>query len=210
MFDQAASVTSRSGGVIGPNAILQLEDPVRTVLGPGVLAEVLDLCGVAMPTGQKMIPEQEVAAVHHMLRRLYPLQNRRIAELSGQGTARYIRANRIPPLARKGLRILPVWIAERVLTKAILAHAWTFCGSGSVTARRLSRGVEFALANNPLADPSAPERLQCHWHSAVFAELYSSLLGTAYLAHEVACCGSGASACRFRVQHHPNRRRAGP
>ena len=136
MLDATSTVDRQTQGLIGPNAILQLRDPVETVLGPDVMAELLHVCGVDMPTGQEMIPEQDVARVHQTLRRLFPDRSRHIAQLSGAATARYIRTHRIPPLARTLLRVLPHTIGERLLTRAILMHAWTFCGSGSITARR--------------------------------------------------------------------------
>ena len=53
--------------VVGPNAILQLKEPVDDILGPGVLAQMLDLCSVPMPTGSHMIAETQAARVHHTL-----------------------------------------------------------------------------------------------------------------------------------------------
>jgi divinyl protochlorophyllide a 8-vinyl-reductase len=199
MLDHARAAPE-TGALIGPNAILQLQEPVAAHLGPDVMGQVLDMCGVAMPSGDRMIPQEDVAQVHHALQRWFPSQMGQVSDLAGQATGRYIRAHRIPPLARRVLRLLPNFISERLLTKAILAHAWTFCGSGSVTATRIAGVTEFALANNPLVDPAQNSGPQCRWHAAVFGDLYAQLLGTQYEVHEAECCGSGAGACRFVIR----------
>lgn len=184
---------------IGPNAILQLRAPMDEIIGPGALDSLLAHCGVELPDGYSMVSQFDVARVHHALRQIYPKQRHDIAVQSGHGTARYIQANRIPPLARRVLAILPQGVSERMLTKAILKHAWTFCGSGHVTAKRDGGAIVFRLADNPLAAATGHSAPQCHWHCAVFAELFSSLLRCPYRASETACCGTGAPACDIRV-----------
>jgi divinyl protochlorophyllide a 8-vinyl-reductase len=206
MLDHAAAMDAHDangahdGDRIGPNAILQLQAPVAARLGPGAMAQVLSLCDVAMPDGDRMIPQRDVARVHAMFHRLFPGDMDRIAEQAGRATAHYIRTNRIPPLARKVLGLLPLPISERLLTRAILAHAWTFCGTGHASARRRSGALEIAVADNPLVDPDSTRALQCGWHAAVFAELFSALLRTGFEARETECCGSGAPACRFVIR----------
>lgn len=200
MLDDGHEGTLGAGALIGPNTILQLRDPVATVLGPDVLAQVLHLCGVDMPTGERMIPQRDAALVHKTLHRLFPERSRDIAIAAGAATARYICAHRIPRAARLLLRLMPAALSERMLTRAVLRHAWTFCGSGHVTAQRRAGATHFALHANPMVDPGSDEALQCHWHAAVFAELYSTLIGRPYAAVETDCCGSGAAACSITVR----------
>lgn len=185
---------------IGPNAILQLRAPMDSLVGPCALDALLARCGVELPDGRGMIPQSDVARVHHAVYALYPTKAHDIAVESGRGTARYIRANRIPAPACCALGILPRRVSEHALTKAILAHAWTFCGSGHVTAKRIAPKIIFRLADNPLVYTHAGSAPQCHWHCAVFAELFSILLRRPYSASETACCGAGAAACEFHVQ----------
>lgn len=189
-----------TAGRIGPNAILQLRDPVARLLGPDALRSILELTHVEMPTGRDMIPETDVQRVHLALLRMYPEVAPVIRNQSGTGTGAYIRAHRIPAKAAFALGLMPAFLGERLLTRAIVCHAWTFCGSGSVSARRIRRGVEIAIASNPLVDPLSDKRCQCDWHEAVFRDLYASLLRRDYEVRETECCGSGAPACRFNIR----------
>lgn len=188
-----------SQAVVGPNAILQLRVPVEDVLGPAVLAQVLDLCRVPMPTGQRMIPQEDVARVHRMLWTLFPDQAPDIARRAGQGTAGYIRSQRIPIAVRVALRLMPLAWAEPVLARAVENHAWTFCGSGRFETICDEGDIHFVVHNNPLADRDADPRHGCEWHSAVFADLFTGLLGARYFCREVSCCGMGAKTCHFVV-----------
>lgn len=184
---------------IGPNAILQLVQPLEALFGAAVLPQILNLAGVQMPTGQEMIPEGDAACVHRLLWQLFPDQGARISHLAGQGTARYIRTNRIPAPARFVLRWLPRKLAEDMLLRAIEDHAWTFCGSGALEAERQGPQLHFVLHDNPLADHHHIPGHPCHWHSAVFAELFTLLLGVPYVCCEPTCRGCGGDVCRFVV-----------
>ena len=193
--------------LIGPNAILQLKAPVDETLGAGVMAQVLDLCRVPMPTGDRMIPERDVGRVHHTLWQLFPDRARVVSERAGQGTAEYIRRNRIPRPARWALRLIPAQWAGQMLTKAIEDHAWTFCGSGALGTSREAGSIHFLIRNNPLADRNAHPQHPCYWHSAVFAELFSRLLGRRHYCREVSCCAMGGDLCHFVVSRnaaHPH------
>lgn len=186
---------------VGPNAILQLKAPMEAYLGPAVLAQVLDLCRVPMPTGAHMIPQSQVGRVHHTLWQLFPDRARPVSEEAGRRTARYIEAHRIPRMARIALRWAPWGWAERRLTRAVAAHAWTFCGSGALATHHEDGDIHFIIHNNPLADTQARPPHLCHWHSAVFAELFTRLLGRAYHCREISCCAMGAEVCHFVVSH---------
>lgn len=187
---------------IGPNAILQLSDPMGRLLGPAAFNRVL--AGEPLPSGAEMVPEGRVARVHDRLWRLYPDQAATVSRLAGQGTARYIRDNRIPKAARLALRLLPKSWGERMLTRAIQQHAWTFCGSGRLELRRDRAGIHFMLHDNPLADTHAAPGHPCLWHQAVFAALFTAVLGVRYDCVEPTCRGCGGALCRFVL------RRAGP
>ena len=184
---------------IGPNAILQLEEPLDRMLGQGALARILKLSRVCMPSGTEMVPQEDVGQVHHTMWRLFPQQAETLSDEAGAGTARYIAANRIPRIARILLRALPRVLAERLLTKAIADHAWTFCGSGVLDTRRERGEIHFMLRENPLADKLTQPPHRCIWHAAVFAELFSLILGRAYYCKEVSCCALGANLCHFVV-----------
>jgi len=203
MPDGSRGIAAETEALIGPNAILQLKAPVDEILGAGVMAQLLDLCRVPMPTGDRMIEEQDVAQVHHTLWQLFPDRAQAVSERAGQGTANYIRKNRIPRLARLALRLMPAQMAERMLTKAIEDHAWTFCGSGALGTNREDGSIHFLIRENPLADAQAQPQHPCYWHRAVFAELFSSVLGKRYYCREVSCCAMGADVCHFVVSCNP-------
>ena len=193
------SQSQKSAARVGPNAILQLQEPLDRMLGRGALVQILKISRVAMPSGQEMVPQDDVGLVHHTMWRLFPQQAETLSDDAGAGTARYIAANRIPKVARVLLRILPrVW-AERLLTKAIADHAWTFCGTGVLDTRREGGEIHFLLRNNPLADRVTQPPHRCVWHAAVFAELFSLILGRNYYCKEVSCCALGAELCHFVV-----------
>jgi divinyl protochlorophyllide a 8-vinyl-reductase len=186
-------------GLIGPNAILQLIEPVNAALGPTAMNTLLARCNVALPSGHQMIDEDDVVRVHRTLAQTCPDQAQHIAIAAGIGTARYICANRIPKPARIAFHALPHRIGEILLTRAIAAHAWTFCGSGTLQVQA-GRPIRFDLQNNPMAKGYSTRTPNCHWHRAVFAELFSVLLGRPYTATEVeCCCVSNVPACRFEV-----------
>lgn len=208
MRDRADGRTADTGARIGPNAILQLVEPVERTLGHGAMARLLAQSRTALPSGDEMIDEADVAEVHQTLYRLHPAEARAIARAAGAGTARYIRANRIPAPARLALSLLPCFIGARLLTKAIAAHAWTFCGSGSLEVHA-GDPIHFELRNNPVLRGVENDAPLCHWHAAVFEELFSSLLGRRYLARETACCAMGAPACVFTVTRDRDREVAG-
>jgi divinyl protochlorophyllide a 8-vinyl-reductase len=184
---------------VGPNAILQLKDPMDQLLGRGVLAQLLDLCRVEMPSGTAMISQSDVGRVHHTLWQLFPHRAQAVSEEAGRGTAEYIRKNRIPRVARIALRLMPRGMAEQMLAKAIADHAWTFCGSGGFGFHREDGDIHFMIHANPLADVAAHPPHPCHWHSAVFEALFSRVLGRRYHCREVSCCAMQAERCHFVV-----------
>lgn len=196
MPDGASAIPA---GRIGPNAVLQLAGPVENLLGQGAMARILDASDVPMPAGDQMIPQDAVGRVYHTMWKHFPKQAATLSQRAGAGTARYIRANRIPKAARLLLRMLPRSLSERLLSKAIVDHAWTFCGSGTLSTAREEGEIHFLLQENPLADRTIQPPHLCIWHAAVFAEIFSLILGRAYYCKEVACCALGADVCHFVV-----------
>lgn len=205
MPDGSMPVHRGSGGRIGPNAILQLARPLERMFDGAVMAQLLSLAQVDMPSGHEMVPEEDVQRVHHTLWQLFPDKARELSQEAGRCTARYIRQNRIPRIARVALRLLPRALGERMLARAIVQHAWTFCGSGALDVQRRGREIHFVLENNPLADTTRPVHRPCYWHDAVFAELFSCVLGSLYTCEEDSCRGCGGSTCRFVVRRGEKR-----
>jgi len=188
---------STEPAVIGPNAVIQLGETLAAH-GEGRLAREIWLAAgcsdwLAHPPAA-MVPEDAVARLHRALWTIVPPgRAAAYAREAGMRTADYILAHRIPAPARMVLRLMPAPIAARLLLEAITAHAWTFAGSGRFKAIAGSP-VLVEIGANPLAGPGG-----CVWHEAVFRRLFQSLVHAGAEAREIACCGAGASACRFEI-----------
>jgi divinyl protochlorophyllide a 8-vinyl-reductase len=152
-----------------------------------------------------MVDERLFAALSRaLLRELGQQEARLILAEAGTATGRYVLANRIPRLAKGGLRILPRPLRLRALMKAIASHAWTFTGSGRFRHRPTPGGAEFTL------DPSlvctvagrATEPMGSYYAGA-FRTLIRSLVDPRASVEETECTCCGGDLCRFRVVLSP-------
>jgi len=184
---------------IGPNAVLQLAPAMDSIVGADARRALFAPLGFdPLPDSNAMINEARVAALHGALRQQHPESARKIAIAAGQGTGDYILAHRIPRAAQTLLRALPARAAAPILTRAILAHSWTFCGTGTLAAKS-GPPVVFTLSDNPIIRGEHATAPLCHWHAAVFERLFSRLVHPRSQATETTCCATGASACRFEI-----------
>ena len=184
---------------IGPNAVLQLAPAMDRVTGTAARRALFAPLGFdPLPDANAMIDERPVAALHRALRRDHADVAERVATAAGTATGDYILANRIPRAAQTLLRALPASLAAPLLTRAILAHGWTFCGSGGLTATGRDP-VTFTLENNPIPQVGESAAPVCHWHAACFERLFARLVHGQSEVIETDCCATGAPACRFTV-----------
>ena len=185
---------------IGPNAILQHLPVLDGEIGERLRGALLHRAGVAAPPPDAgMLPEDQVARLHHAVRLFLPDRFARIQRAAGLATGDYILAHRIPRPARRLIRALPARAGARLLTAAIARHAWTFAGSG--TFRVLGHApLRLEITGNPLATGPSEVPL-CHWHAAVFERLYAALVWPGVRVVEQACVAEGAPACVFVL--HP-------
>lgn len=184
---------------IGPNAVLQLAPAMDRIAGEGARRALFAPLGFdPLPDPNTMIDEARVAALHGTLRRQLPEIASKTFIAAGQGTGDYILAHRIPSAAQIILRALPARLAAPILTRAILAHGWTFCGTGLLAAKS-GPPVVFTLADNPIIRGERAPVPLCHWHAAVFERLFARLVHPRAHAVETACCATGAPACRFEI-----------
>ncbi|SEN32016.1 divinyl protochlorophyllide a 8-vinyl-reductase [Roseovarius tolerans] len=184
---------------IGPNAVLQLAPAMDRFAGEAARRALFAPVGFdPLPGAEAMIDERPVAALHRALRRGHPDIADRIARAAGTATGDYILANRIPRAGQTLLCALPASLAAPLLTRAILAHGWTFCGSGQLTARG-RHPVVFTLENNPIPQVGESAAPVCHWHAACFERLFTRLVHRHSKVVETTCCATGAAACRFAV-----------
>ena len=184
-------------GLIGPNAILQLVPVIEQAGGRELRDEIFAAAGVfELPEKEGMIEETPAARIHQALRREVPDLAPALAWEAGKRTGDYVLANRIPTFAQRILRVLPRWLAQPLLTRAIEKHAWTFAGSGEF--RVTAPGI-FELRRNPIVAGEYADRPLCHWHAAVFERLFRKLVSDDLRCAETACCAMGAPACRFEL-----------
>lgn len=189
---------AQTEGVIGPNAILQLLPQIERIGGQARVARMLADAGVdEVPDGSHMIPEGQAARLHQALRRDAPDMAPQMASEAGRATARYILAHRIPVLAQRLLKAMPAGLAARALSQAIAKHAWTFAGSGHF---HVVTPWVFEIAQNPIVHGERSATPLCHWHSAVFTQLYRTLVAPECSCTETACCAvTRHGACRFEI-----------
>ncbi len=184
---------------IGPNALIQLAPILDATHGVAARRALFLENGVVdVPDGSEMIEEGPVAAIHQAMRARFPDTARPMARAAGLAVGDYILAHRIPRTAQALLRTLPAGLSTRILSRAILSHAWTFCGSGTVTAEA-GHPTTFEIRDNPFVRGETSDRPLCHWHAAVFERLYSSLVHRRAQASEIRCGAQGVSSCRFEI-----------
>lgn len=184
---------------VGPNAITQLAAVLDREAGCEARLDLFLAAGVGLPApGEGMVPEGDVARLHHAVRQAYGDRATDLLDRAGDAVGAYLLANRIPAAAKAVIRALPKPLAERALTAAILKHGWTFAGSGRVAVE--ARGpLTLSVAANPFVALDRAEVPQCHWHSAVFRRLYATLVWPEARVTETVCCACGDPACRFEV-----------
>lgn len=189
-------------GRVGPNAVLQLIAALRAAGLEGRLAALFTACGVAdwlSAPPAAMVDEHDVARLHQGLRAGFaPALAERLLDQAGHRTAAYLLSARIPPLAQRVLKALPPSLAARLLVTAIRRNAWTFAGSGRFTAR-VGRTVRLEIEGNPFCAGEYAAAPVCHWHRAVFAHLFRTLVSPRAQVVETGCEAAGGRCCAFEV-----------
>ncbi|BAM91862.1 4-vinyl protochlorophyllide reductase [Bradyrhizobium oligotrophicum S58] len=202
---RAAAVSGHgdhAAGRIGPNAIIQTAEALRLLLGEDTTRRVFAVARLdgylsVPPAG--MVDEAEVIRLHGALRTVLDDETARaVATRAGQLTAAYLLAHRIPSAAQRVLRLLPARLAGRALTRAISAHAWTFAGTGTFTARP-GRPTLYEISHCPLCREHHGDHAVCDFYAATFETLFATLVHPNAHAREIGCEATGAHACRFEV-----------
>ena len=182
---------------IGPNAVIQLAAALRARLGQEGGRQVFAVAGhleLFHQPPQEMVAEATAAELYRALFSVLPAEIAAdVAADSGTRTADYILANRIPMMAQRVLKTMPVTLAGPLLLKAIARNAWTFAGSGQVRTESCGRHFAVEITANPMAMPG------CAWHQAVFQRLFSVLVAPEITVRHPACCHEGARSCRFEI-----------
>ena len=181
---------------IGPNAVIQLAATLRARQGEAGARPVFAAAGflpLLDELPEEMVAETTAAALYDALFAVLPDHAADVAADAGTRTADYVLANRIPMMAQRLLKTLPVTLAGPLLLKSIARNAWTFAGSGQVTTESCGRRFAVEIAANPMAMPD------CVWHQAVFRRLFSVLVSPKVSVSHPSCCDDGAMLCRFEI-----------
>jgi divinyl protochlorophyllide a 8-vinyl-reductase len=185
-------------GLIGPGAIVQM----AAALGAARARPVFEVAGLSHylacpPDG--MVPQRDVrallAALHTMLGKADALL---VSRDAGVRAANDLLAHRTARAARIVLRVLPAWLAARLLLAMTRRYAWTFCGSADFRAAS-SPPWQLSFTGCVLCRGADSEAPVCEFYTGYFTTLFRALVHPAILVHETACAAAGAAACVFEI-----------
>lgn len=185
---------------IGPNSVLQLVPLLDDMLGEDERKRLMLLSGMTdLPSNEGMMAESPAAALHQALRSNHPALAPKLTNRAGERTADYIIKHRIPTAALRVMRTLPPWLSSPLLANIIEKHAWTFAGSGRFRVRS-RHPLVFTLHDNPVVRGEKSSEPLCHWHSAVFQRLFTSIVDPNLRCVETECCATGSDRCVFELR----------
>ncbi|MFK8041997.1 bacteriochlorophyll 4-vinyl reductase [Congregibacter sp.] len=185
---------------IGANSVLKLVPLLDDVLGETERNRLVLSTGLSeLPKHEGMMAETPAAALHQAIRASHPTLAPALTKRAGERTAEYIMEQRIPAAALQVMLNLPPWLSAPLLASVIKKHAWTFAGSGTFSVRSKDPLV-FALKDNPVVRGEHSTVPLCHWHSAVFQRLFSTIVDSNLRCIETQCCATGADSCIFEIR----------
>lgn len=189
-------------GLIGPNAVVQVANALRTACGEDLARAVFRRAQLERHLGappEEMVPEAEANLLQSALfDEVGEQRAREIAFDAGLRTGDYLLAHRIPKPAQAVLKALPSRLAGRILLKAIARHAWTFAGSGTF---KFVPGhpIAVSIAHCPLCRDRHGVQPLCDYYAGTFEQLFRSLVHRRASVREVACEAVGGDTCRFEI-----------
>lgn len=191
-----------AAALIGPNAIIQVAKVLTERLGDqraeSMVRAATPYTLASLP--QQMVPEAEALALtSHVMRQLGEAPATSILHEAGLRTGDYLLANRIPRVAQWIIRALPRRAGLSILLKSMMAHAWTFAGSGTFTVRRRGAEVELAFHACAMCRELASEGPVCDFYAGTFERLVTSLVSRTAIVREVECHAQGGHCCRFVI-----------
>lgn len=192
-----------ASALIGPNAIIQVAHVLSERFGDG-LAESLvhqhtGYALDALPT--RMIPEEQALALTHaVVAHFGEARATVVLHEAGVRTGDYLLANRIPRLAQWLIRRLPRRAGLSLLLQSMMAHAWTFAGSGTFTVRQLPHShVELCFHACAMCRDLHTAGPVCDFYAGTFERLITTLVSRTARVREVECHAHGGQCCRFVV-----------
>jgi divinyl protochlorophyllide a 8-vinyl-reductase len=200
--EDAVVSATMSAARIGPNAIIQTIAALREAYAPEDLRALLagEAEGYLSHLPHEMIPEVEFHDLVTLLTaRLGAERAGAILHRSGERTADYVRANRIPAPIRTVLGLLPAPLSLRLLLPAISKHAWTFGGSGrfSFSVGRMA----WVSIGKPSGDRDTSEiaAVLCRYYCGAFTQMLRRLVSSRISLRETSCQAHGGPACVYQI-----------
>lgn len=186
---------------IGPNALIQTAAVLCARFGDAEAGDVL-----MAATGRTierlpsdMVHEGEVNSLMAELRKRYGHElAASILHESGERTAAYLLANRIPAAAQWVIRMLPRMLGTRLLLSAVGRHAWTFAGSGRFS-YIVGSPTTLCFGDCAICRGRSDAAPVCDYYAATFETLFRKLVNSHTRVREVECCAAGGSVCRFVI-----------
>lgn len=191
---------------IGPNAVLQTLRALEEMEGAALSRAVATDAELPLDWPEGLIPEDWFLRVIASVRGRLPARRAEaVLARSGELTAAYVTAHRIPAPFRKLLAVLPARVAIPLLLRAFGRHAWTFAGSGQFSFEGPYPGT-IVLTDGPTCRVPTPAPRGGRYYEAAFQNLLT-LASPDVAVFETACRASGDLACRFEIRlessHHP-------
>ena len=182
-------------GHVAPELARDLLAAAEGRLGQPATAALLASAGLgAPPPLTEPLTEDTARALHRALRRAHPAEAPAILATAGRTTAEALIATRLSPRAQTMLSAGPWTISGWLLGRWAAQNGWTFAGSGKLSQ---TGPLSFEIRANPLIrGETAPVPL-CHFHAALFEQLFRRLVDPRLSCREIACAATGAPACAF-------------
>jgi len=192
-----AATISAVNARIGPNALIQTVRALRDHYAEDNLYAILnthDQTYLLEREPTEMVMEQEFSElVDSLCCHLDNNTAHNILKVSGQYTADYLLAHRIPGFFQKLLKILPKRLALRALLTAIGMHAWTFAGSGTFT---YTVGQRSELV---VTSPIQPGETVSGFYGGTFEHLIHTLIDSDAQIDMTLSHSSGTTRCTYTV-----------
>lgn len=188
---------------IGPNSIIQTIRVMTESYGREHTEKLLHderyPWGSELPT--EMVNEEDFLLLVHVLVRSFGIEEaRRILSKSGDYTAAYLLAHRIPKPMKWIFPLLPRSVRLNMLMSAIGKHAWTFAGSGRfqyIPGETPTFVIDDCITSRNITS----EKPFCSFYEATFTGLLSALVDPQAQVEEKKCRVTGHSQCVFIIRY---------
>jgi divinyl protochlorophyllide a 8-vinyl-reductase len=205
MSTPAVKNTPHPGAIakIGPNSLIQTVRALEEIYGKAGSFEILLRGGQShllkeLP-GEMVDEQQFITLAQALFTQLGPAEAEKVLKRSGQLTADYLLANRIPQAVQVLFKFMPRSLRLRLLLSAIGKNAWTFAGSGAYSFV-LGKAPAITLENciTGKLQTTAKEPI-CSFYTGTFEKLLRVLVSPLISVREQECLANGNNHCVFTI-----------